>query len=59
MYSTNRQHGGGSLKCWGCFSSSGVGNLAFIDGNIIGEMYRDILEQNLPQSVRKLDMDHQ
>ena len=35
------QHGGGNVNCWGCISSSGVGNLVFIDGNMIGEVYRD------------------
>ena len=38
------QHGGGNVKCWGCISSSGVGNL---DGNITEEVYRDILRKNL------------
>ena len=33
------KHGGGNVKCWGCFSSSGVGNLVFIDGNMTGELY--------------------
>ena len=37
----------GSVKCWGCFSSSGVGNLVFIDGNMSRELYRDILQKNL------------
>ena len=36
------KHGGGNVKCWGCFSSSGVGNLVFIDGNMSGDLYRDI-----------------
>ena len=58
MYSTNCQHDGGSLKCWGRFSLLGVGNLVFINGNMVGEMYCDMLEQNLVQSVRKLDTDH-
>ena len=33
----------GSVKCWGCFSSSGVDTLVFIDGNMSGELYQDIL----------------
>ena len=40
------KHGGGNVKCKGCFSSSGVGNLVFIDGNMTGELYRDILQKN-------------
>ena len=50
------KHGEGIVKCWGCFSSSGVGNLVFIDGNITGELYRDILQTNLLQSMKKLNM---
>jgi hypothetical protein len=47
------KHGGGNVKCWGCFSSSGVGNPAFIDGNMAGELYRDILQKNLVDSMKK------
>ena len=50
------KHGGRSVKCWGCFSSYGVGNLIFIDGNMTGEMCRAILDNNLLQSVNKLGM---
>lgn len=50
------KHGGGNVKCWGCFSSSGVGNLVFIDGNMTGELYRDILQKNLFQSAKKLSL---
>ena len=50
------KHGGGNVKCWGCFSSSGVGNLVFIDGNMTGELYRAILQKNLLQSAKKLNM---
>ena len=50
------KHGVGNVKCWGCFSSSGVGNLVFIDGNVTGELYRDILQKNLLQSAKKLNM---
>ena len=50
------KHGGGSVICWGCFSSSGVGNLAFIDGNMTGPMYRDILDRNLLQPAKKLKL---
>ncbi|CAF3530152.1 unnamed protein product [Rotaria sp. Silwood1] len=32
------KHGGGNVKVWGCFAWNGVGNLAFIDGNMTGEM---------------------
>ena len=50
------KYSGGNVKCWGCFSSSGVGNLVFIDGNMTGEMYRDILHENLLDSVKQLSL---
>ena len=49
-------HDGGNVKCWGCFSSSGVGNLVFIDRNTTGELYRGVLQKNLLQSAKKLNM---
>ena len=52
------KHGGGSVKCWACFSSSGVGRLIFIDGNMTGESYQEILENNLLKSIEKLGMSH-
>ena len=42
------------VMCWGCMSSAGVGKLVFIDGNIIGELRRRILEKNLLDSVKML-----
>ena len=45
------------MKCCGCFSSAGVGNLVSIDENMTGELYRDILQKNLFQSVNNLKMD--
>ena len=50
------KHGGGSVMCWGCMFSAGIGKLAFIDGNMTGEMYRRILENNLLDSVRMLSL---
>ena len=50
------KHGGGNVKRWGCFWSTGVGNLVFIDGNMTAELYRDILQKNLRQSAKKLKM---
>ena len=47
---------GGSVICCGCFLSAGVGNLVFIDANMTGTMYRDILDHNLLQSVKKLKL---
>ena len=50
------KHGDGNVKCWACFSSSGVSSLIFIDGNMTGESYREILENILLKSVEKLGM---
>ena len=51
------KHGGGNVKCWGCISSSDVGKLVFIDGNMTGEIYRDILQRNLFESLKKLNFE--
>ena len=40
----------------GGISPYGVGNLVFIDGDMTGEMYRAIFDNNLLQSVNKLGM---
>ena len=52
------KHGSGNVKCWSCFSSSDVDSLIFIDGNMTGGSYREILENNLLKSVEKLGMSH-
>ena len=50
------KYSGGNVKCWGCFSSCGVGNLVFIDGNMTGGVYRDILQKKLFESLKKLNL---
>ena len=47
---------GGNVKCWDCFSSCGVGNLVFIDESMAGEVYRDILQKKLFESIKKLNL---
>ena len=49
------KHRGGNVRCWSCISSSGVGNFIFIDRNMTGEVYRDILPRNLFESVKKTE----
>ena len=51
------KHGGGNVKVWECFAWNEVWNLAFIDGNMTGYMYKDILENNLFQSAGKLNLE--
>lgn len=41
------KHGGSSVMVWGCFTSSGVGPIVQIQGNMTGIMYREILQDNL------------
>jgi hypothetical protein len=39
---------------WACMSTSGVGEMAFIDGNLTGEQFKDILEHKLAPAVAAL-----
>ena len=55
---TVKHGGGGNVKCCGCFSSSGMSSLIFINDNMTGESYREILENNSLKSVEKLGMSH-
>ena len=41
---------------WGAVAASGVGNLVLILGNMNRFQYKSILEQNLKQSVDKLNL---
>ena len=50
------KYAGGNVKCWSCFSTAGVGTLVFIDGNMTGNKYRNILEKNLFKSLKKLNL---
>ena len=50
------KYAGKNVKCWGFFSTSGVRALVFIDGNMTDNMYRDILQKKLFESVKKLNL---
>ena len=52
------KHNGGSVMVWGYFSSSGVGNLCFTEGNVDRFLYREILRKNLLQSCQKLGLEN-
>ena len=44
------------IAIWGCFSASGPGELHLVDGNMNAIQYREILEQHLHSSARKLGL---
>ena len=48
------KHGGENVKYWSCLSSTGVENLG---RGTKGEIYRDILQKNLVESVKNLNLD--
>ena len=41
------KHGGGIVMLWGCFSSSGPGELVRVQGTMNSAKYIDILQENL------------
>ena len=46
------KHGGGSIMWWGCFSVAGTGKQVRIEGKMNRAKYREILDENLLQSVQ-------
>ncbi len=55
---TTVRYGGGGVRVWGCFSTSGVENLVFIEGALNKEGYLKILRDNVLQSVEKMGLGH-
>ena len=43
--------GGGSIMIWECFSAKGVNKISVIDGKMIAQKYKQILQENLMSSV--------
>lgn len=52
------KHGGGSVLVWGCMSYSGVGNLHFIEDIMDAKMYLKILQNNLVDSAKKMNIEN-
>ena len=48
------KHGGGSVLLWACMSSSGVGDLHFIDGIMDSQLYCEILKDKMIPCLRAL-----
>ena len=48
------QKGGGSVMVWGCMSFKGLGELAFVEGNINTDRYLEHLENYMIPSEKKL-----
>lgn len=50
------KHGGGHVMVWGSMSYNGVGQLHFIDGILDAKGYLKILQEEIPRSIAKLNM---
>jgi transposase len=51
------KHGGGSLMIWGCMSSHGPGFMCKLDGAMVKETYKSILEDELMSTIDYYGMD--
>jgi len=52
------KYGGGNIMVRGCFTWSGIGNLARIEGIMTAEGYIDVLCENLEESLLKLGLEN-
>ncbi|XP_065654699.1 uncharacterized protein LOC136081318 [Hydra vulgaris] len=48
------KHGGGNFKLWGCMTAYGLGPIRRIVGNMNKEMYLDILQHELWETVENM-----
>ncbi len=51
------KHGGGGLMMWGCMCSKGVGFACKIDNNMDQHLYKEILEDDLLETINYYDLD--
>ncbi len=47
----NYKHGGGSIMIWSCITCVGVGWMCKIDSTMDGELYKEILQDELEKSI--------
>ena len=50
------KYGGGSIMIWGCFSARGVGSYCKVDGTMDGDLYRQILREDLMWTIRNKNL---
>jgi hypothetical protein len=51
------KHGGGNIMVWGCFTSQGAGHLCRIEGGLDGDLYRQILDDELKATLAWCNLD--
>lgn len=49
---------GGNIMIWGCFSQAGVGNLIKINGIMTTDVYIDVINENLEESLLKIGLEN-
>lgn len=52
-----KKYGGGKVMVWSCITYEGVGFSCRIDGNLDGELYTDILRDELMKTIKYYQMD--
>jgi transposase len=52
-----KKYGGGKVMVWSCITYEGVGLNCRIDGNLDGELYTDILRDELMKTIRYYQFD--
>ncbi len=53
------KHGGGSIKLWGCMTSSGVGYMCQIEEILDSKLYLEILEHELANTIEYYQLDEE
>lgn len=46
-----KKFGGGSIMVWACITWDGIGHMAHIEGNMDGQLYQDVLRDELWQTI--------